>query len=107
MSLSSRARASGARNLLFAGKGGKQIPRCAPNDNNANKGLSRTLLQSCHSCFNLPQQVTLLVMTNLKTVTVFATLDKSLNAKLLDTVANGQYLADRGSSTGRSVTALT
>ena len=28
-----------------------------PNDNNANKGLSRTLLQSCHSGFNLPQQV--------------------------------------------------
>ena len=46
-------------------------------------------------------------MTNLKTVTVFATLDKSLSAKLLDTMANGQYLADRGSSTGRSVTALT
>ena len=38
-------------------------PRRPPNDNNANKGLRRTLLESCHSCFNLPPAGPLLVMT--------------------------------------------
>src|SRR5208283_644571 len=47
-------RSEGSALCLIQRKADSSRPKPgAPNDNNTNKGLSRTLLQSCHSCFNL------------------------------------------------------